>query len=183
MAHTHQEATPFYGLMAEFTSPDALLAAARRVREAGYTKFDAFSPFPIHGLGEAIGFKEKSVAKIVLGGGITGLIAGYGLEYWASVIAYPMNIGGRPYHTWPMFVPPAFETTILFASFAALFGMLALNGLPQPYHPVFNAPRFSMASQESFFLVVEAGDPKFDAEGTRHMLTSLQPREIVEVAH
>jgi hypothetical protein len=183
MAHTHQEATPFYGLMAEFTSPDALLAAARRVREAGYTKFDAFSPFPIHGLGEAIGFKEKSVAKIVLGGGITGLIAGYGLEYWASVIAYPMNIGGRPYHTWPMFVPPAFETTILFASFAALFGMLALNGLPQPYHPVFNAPRFSLASQESFFLVVEADDPKFDAEGTRHMLTSLQPREIVEVAH
>jgi len=183
MAHHQAAAAPFYGLMAEFTTPDALLAAARRAREAGYTKFDAFSPFPIHGMGEAIGFKERSVAPIVLGGGIAGLIAGYGLEYWTSVIAYPMNIGGRPFHTWPMFVPPAFETTILFASIAALVGMLALNGLPQPYHPVFNAPRFSLASQESFFLVVEADDPKFDAEGTRQMLTSLQPREIVEVAH
>ena len=183
MAHQHAAAAPFYGLMAEFASADALVDAARRVREAGYTKFDAFSPFPIHGMGEAIGFKEKSVAKIVLAGGIMGLLAGYGLEYWTSVIDYPMNIGGRPFHTWPMFVPVAFETTILFASIAAVVGMFALNGLPQPYHPVFNAPRFTRASQDAFFLVVEADDPKFDAEGTRHMLTSLQPSEIVEVAH
>jgi len=183
MTHTRTPATPFYGLMAEFADSSALLSAARRVREAGYTKFDAFSPFPIHGLGEAIGFKERSVAKIVLVGGIIGLIAGYSLEYWTTVIAYPLNIGGRPLHSWPMFVPPAFETTILFAAIAAVVGMLALNGLPQPYHPVFNAPRFSMASQDSFFLVIEADDPKFDAEGTRQMLTSLQPREIVEVAH
>jgi hypothetical protein len=153
------------------------------VRDAGYTKFDAFSPFPIHGLGEAIGFKERSVAKIVLIGGIIGLIAGYSLEYWTSVVDYPLNIGGRPMHSWPMFVPPAFETTILFAAIAAVVGMLGLNGLPQPYHPVFNVPRFSMASQDSFFLVIESDDPKFDAEGTRQMLTSLQPREIVEVAH
>lgn len=183
MAHQTPAAAPFYGLMAEFPSADALLTAARRVRDAGYTKFDTFSPFPIHGMGEAIGFKEKSVAPIVLVGGIVGLLAGYGLEYWTSVIAYPLNIGGRPYHSWPMFIPPAFETTILFASISALVGMLALNGLPQPYHPVFNAPKFSMASQDSFFLVIEAGDPKFDASETRRMLDALQPREVVEVAH
>lgn len=183
MAHDTTAASPFYGLMAEFATADALLEAAGRVRDAGYTKFDAFSPFPIHGMPEAIGFKDRSVARIVLAGGIIGLLAGYGLEYWTSVIAYPLNIGGRPQHSWPMFVPPAFETTILFAAIAAVVGMLALNGLPQPYHPVFNVPRFSLASQESFFLVVEAGDPKFDAEGTRQMLASLQPKEVVEVAH
>ncbi len=183
MAHAQTTATPFYGLMAEFANPDALLAAARRVRDAGYTKFEAYSPFPIHGLGEAVGFKERSVSKIVLTGGIVGLIAGYGLEYWTSVISYPMNIGGRPQHSWPIFVPPAFETTILFAAIAAVVGMLALNGLPQPYHPVFNAPRFSMASQDSFFLVIEADDPKFEAAEARRLLDSLQPREVVEVAH
>jgi hypothetical protein len=182
MAHDKPVATS-YGLMAEFPDAESLLAAVRRVRDAGYTKFDAFSPFPIHGMPEAIGFKDRSVAPIVLAGGIAGLVAGYGLQYWTSVIAYPINIGGRPYHSWPMFVPPAFETTILFASIAALVGMLALNGLPQPYHPVFNAPRFSLASQESFFLVVEADDPKFEADGTRRMLDSLQPREVVEVPH
>lgn len=184
MAHQQTApATPYYGLMAEFDNPDALIKAARAAREAGFTKIDAYSPFPIHGLGEAIGFKEKSVAKIVLTGGIVGLIAGYSLEYWTSVIAYPINIGGRPLHSWPMFVPPAFETTILFAAISAVVGMLALNGLPQPYHPVFNAPRFSMATQDAFFLVVEADDPKFDATETRRWLDSLQPREVVEVAH
>ena len=182
MAHATPAASS-YGLMAEFPDAESLLAAVRRVRDAGYTKFDAFSPFPIHGMPEAIGFKDRSVAPIVLGGGIVGLMVGYGLEYWTSVIAYPLNIGGRPYHSWPMFIPPAFETTILFASISALVGMLALNGLPQPYHPVFNAPRFSLASQESFFLVIESADPKFDGNTTRQMLTSLQPREVVEVAH
>jgi hypothetical protein len=132
---------------------------------------------------EAIGFKDRSVAPIVLGGGIAGLMVGYGLQYWTSVIAYPLNIGGRPYHSWPMFIPPAFETTILFAAISAVVGMLALNGLPQPYHPVFNAPRFSLASQESFFLVIETEDPKFEAAETRRLLDSLQPREVVEVAH
>jgi len=182
MAHD-RPVSASYGLMAEFPDAESLLAATRRVRDAGYTKFDAFSPFPIHGMPEAIGFKDRSVAPIVLAGGITGLVAGYGLQYWTSVIAYPINIGGRPYHSWPMFIPPAFETTILFASIAALVGMLALNGLPMPYHPVFNAPRFLLASQESFFLVVEADDPKFEADGTRRMLDSLHPREVVEVPH
>lgn len=185
MAHTPAAATPYYGLMAEFDSADALLAGAKKVRDAGYTKFDAFSPFPIHGMGDAVGFhpKQNRVAPAVLAGGITGLLVGAGLQYWTSVIAYPMNIGGRPYNSWPMFVPPAFETTILFAAFAAVFGMLAMNGLPQPYHPVFNAPRFQLASQDRFFLVVEAIDPKFEADGTRRLLDSLGPKEVVEVAH
>lgn len=185
MAHTKTPATPYYGLMAEFDNSDALLAAARGVRDAGYTKIDAYTPMPIHGLGEAVGFRDKDnkVAPAVLTGGIIGLLVGAGLQYWTSVIAYPMNIGGRPYNSWPMFVPPAFETTILFAAFAAVFGMLAMNGLPQPYHPVFNAPRFHLASQERFFLVVEAADPKFEADGTRRLLDSLEPKEIVEVPH
>jgi hypothetical protein len=178
MAHGSAPAG-LYGLLAEFDSADALLAAAQRVREAGFTKTDAFSPFPIHGLAEAIGFREHLVPKFVLAGGIAGALTGYGLEYWSSVIEYPMNIGGRPFHAWVSFIPPAFETTILFAAFTAAIAMIALNGLPQPYHPVFNAPRFSLASQDKFFLVIEAADPRFDLEGTRAWLARLHPREVV----
>jgi hypothetical protein len=171
----------FYGLLAEFDSADSLLTAATAVGKAGYTKTDAFSPFPIHGLAEAIGFNEKIIPKIILAGGITGLLAGAGLEYWTQVIAYPMNIAGRPFNAWGAYIPPAFETTILFGSFAAVIAMLALNGLPQPYHPVFNAPRFSLASQDKFFLVIEAADPKFNLDTTRAFLAGLHPREVVQV--
>ena len=170
-----------YGLLAEFESAQALLDAAHEVRAAGYTKTDAYSPFPIHGLAEALGFRERSVAPIVFMGGLTGALAGYGLEYWTQVIAYPLNIGGRPYHSWVSFIPPAFETTILFGAFSAVIGMLALNGLPQPYHPVFNAPRFHLASRDTFFLGIEATDPKFDALKTRAFLASLHAREVVDV--
>ncbi len=183
MAHGTTAATPYYGLMAEFGSADALLRAAHRVREAGYTKTDAYSPFPIHGLAEALGFKDRRISKFVLAGGILGALVGYGLQYWASVIAYPLNIGGRPYHSWVSFIPPAFETTILFAAFTAGITMMALNGLPQPYHPVFNAPRFSLASQDGFFLTIEAADPRFDERAARELLTSLSPREVVAVEH
>ena len=169
--------------MAEFDSADALLTAATAVGRAGYTKTDAFSPFPIHGMAEALGFKEKHVAPIVLAGGIAGMLGGYGLEYWTQVIAYPLNIGGRPYHSWVSFIPPAFETTILFGAFAAVFGMLALNGLPQPYHPVFNHERFSRVTTDGFFLAIEAADPKFEAHATRQFLAGLHAREVVEVAH
>jgi hypothetical protein len=169
--------------MAEFDSAQALLDAAGKVRAAGYTRADAFSPFPIHGLAEALGFRERHVAPIVLGAGITGAIAGYGLQYWTKVIAYPLNIGGRPLHSWVSFIPPAFETTILFAAFSAVIGMIVLNGLPQPYHPVFNAPRFDRASQDAFFLAIEASDPRFDANATRQFLSSLNPSEVVEVDH
>ena len=168
-----------YGLLAEFETPQALLDAATRVQEAGYVKTDAFSPMPIHGLAEALGFREHLVPKIILGGGIAGLITGYGLQYWTQVVDYPMNIGGRPEWSWIAWIPPMFELTILFAALSAVFGMLALNGLPQPYHPVFNAARFERASQDAFFLVIEAGDPKFDLDQTRAFLSGLHPREVV----
>jgi hypothetical protein len=180
MAHTTAPTGP-YGLLAEFDTADDLLEAATKVGAAGYTKTDAFSPFPIHGLAEAIGFSEHKIPIIILIGALIGLAAGAGLEYWTQVIAYPMNIAGRPYWAWVAYVPPAFETTILFGSFAAAGGMLALNGLPQPYHPVFNAPRFQFASQDKFFLVIEAKDPKFNVDQTRAFLTSLHPREVVAV--
>jgi hypothetical protein len=183
MAHATTAAAPAsFGLMAEFGTAQALLDAAAATRKAGYTKTDAHSPFPIHGMEEALGIKERLVAPIVLMGGLTGAVAGYGLEYWTQVIAQPLNIGGRPYHSWVSFIPPAFETTILFAAFAAVLGMLALNGLPQPYHPVFNAPSFDRASQDRFFLVIESADARFDAMGTRQFLQSLHPIEVVDVA-
>ena len=179
---THAPSNPgVYGLLAEFESPSALLDAAEKVTAAGYTKTDAFSPFPIHGLSGALNFHERKVAPIILVGGLTGLAVGWGLEYWTQVIDFPMNIGGRPFNSWVSFIPPAFETTILFAAFSAVIGMLALNGLPRPYHPVFNAPRFDRASQDGFFLVIEAVDPRFDLEKTKAFLADLRPREVVVV--
>lgn len=170
-----------FGLLAEFDTPDALLQAAEKVTAEGYLRTDAFTPFPVHGLDQAIGFKERRVAPIILAGGIIGLLTGFGLQYYAQVIAYPLNIGGRPDYSWIAWIPPMFETTVLFAAFAAVFGMLGLNGLPRLYHPVFNAPRFALASQERFFLVIEASDPKFDLEKTRAFLAGLNPREVVAV--
>jgi hypothetical protein len=181
MAHGHDAAAPRYGLMAEFDSAQALLDAAHRVRGAGYTKADAYSPFPIHGLAEALGFRERHIAPIVFAAGLTGALVGYGLEYWTQVIDLPLNIGGRPFHSWVSFIPPAFETTILFAAFSSAISMIVLNGLPQPYHPVFNAKRFHRASQDKFFLAIEASDPKFDADATRQFLQGLQATEVVDV--
>jgi hypothetical protein len=183
MAHGAQTTTPFYGLMAEFDSAQALLRAANKVREAGYTKTDAYSAFPIHGLAEALGFRDRRLSRFVLLGGITGGLVGYGLQYWTSVIAYPLNIGGRPLHSWVSFIPPTFELTILFAAFTAGITMMALNGLPQPYHPIFNAPRFSHASQDAFFLAIEASDPRFSEQETRAFLEGLNSREGVAVEH
>ncbi|HWB30006.1 MAG TPA: DUF3341 domain-containing protein [Vicinamibacterales bacterium] len=176
----HAATSPaLYGLLAEFDSAQALLDAAKQVHAAGYTKADAFSPLPIHGLAEALGFRERRISPLVLCGGIVGALAGYGLEYWTQVIAYPMNIGGRPFHSWVAFIPPAFETTILFSAFTAGLSMLAMNGLPQPYHPVFNAERFARASQDAYFLVIEAADPRFDVEQTGAFLAGLHAREVV----
>jgi hypothetical protein len=170
-----------HGLLAEFESAQALLDAAHQAHAAGYTKTDAYSPFPIHGLAEALGFRERAVAPIVFLGGLTGCAAGYLLQYWTQVIDYPMNVGGRPYHSWVSFIPPTFETTILFGAFAAVLGMLALNGLPQPYHPVFHAERFHLATRDAFFLAIEADDPRYDAERTRAFLAGLKAREVVEL--
>jgi hypothetical protein len=170
-----------YGLMAEFDDPNALVAAAGRAHSAGYRRLDAYTPFPIEELGEALGVQRTAVPLLVLIGGIAGAIAGFGLAYYTSVISYPLNIGGRPLNSWPAFIIPTFETTILFAAATAVFGMLALNGLPQLYHPVFNAPRFRMATRDRFFLCVEARDPKFNLDETRRFLEGLGAREVSDV--
>ncbi len=176
-----KKAPDIYGIMAEFDSPTAIVAAARQAYEAGYRKMDAYTPFPIEELAEAIGFHKNRLPLLVLIGGLIGCIGGYLLQYYLSVIAYPINVGGRPLHSWPAFIPPTFETTVLIAAFFAVFGMLALNGLPQPYHPVFNVPRFELASRTHFFLCIEASDPKFDLIQTRRFLESLGASEVTDV--
>ena len=178
----HQPPTStLYGLMAEFDNPNALTEAAKRTYAAGYRKMDAYSPFPIEPVWEAMGVHDRPVSFFVLCGGILGMFSGFGLCYWVSTMAYPLNVGGRPYNSWPSFIPVTFELTILFASFAAVLSMIGLNGLPMPYHPTFNVPAFLRASQDKFFLVIESLDPKFDRAKTFEFLKSLGPREINEV--
>jgi Alternative complex III, ActD subunit len=173
--------TPIYGLMAEFDTAQHLVDAAHHTHEAGYQKIDAYSPFPIEGLAEAIGFTKNRVPLVVLIGGLVGGLSGYLMQYWISAVSYPINVGGKPYHSWPAFIVVTFEMTILFAGLAAVFGMLALNGLPMPYHPVFNVPRFAMATKDRFFLIVFSSDPKYDPAETRSFLESLGGRFIAEV--
>ncbi|HEX8921504.1 MAG TPA: DUF3341 domain-containing protein [Pyrinomonadaceae bacterium] len=172
---------PLYGLMAEFETPTDVVEAARATYDAGYRRINAYSPYPIEELAEAIGFHSTRLPVIVLIGGIIGGLVGYGLQYYVAVIDYPLNVGGRPFHSWPSFIPITFEMTILFAALSAVFGMLALNKLPQPYHPVFNAERFALASRDRFFLVIEANDPKFEPDKVRSFLKTLNPREVVDV--
>lgn len=170
-----------YGLLAEFHDPTALVEATRRTVEAGYRRVDAFTPFPIHGLDEALHFHDRRLPLIVLAGGVVGAATGFGLQTWIHTVAYPMNYGGKPYFAWPAFIPVTFELMVLIAGIAAVVGLLVLNGLPMPYHPVFNAPRFALASRDRFFLLVEAADPKFDRVATRQFLESLGAYEVVEL--
>jgi hypothetical protein len=170
-----------YGLMAEFDNPTSVVVAARKTYEAGYRKMDAYSPYPIEELSEAVGFHSNRVPLIVLLSGLAGLFAGLGLQIWTSAIEYPLNVGGRPLISWPAFVPVTFEMTVLLAAFGAVLGMILLNGLPRPYHPVFNAPRFELASRTHFFLCIEAEDAKFDLGETRKFLESLGANEVTDV--
>jgi Protein of unknown function (DUF3341) len=189
-----------YGLAAEFDDPDKILEAVHKMKAAGYRQMDAYTPFPVHGMTEALDCHDPKVPWIVFLMGIFGTVNGYMLEYTTSTpvldhlprfvrnlpgmneMSYPMNIGGRPFHSWPNFIPVAFETTILFAALGAVVGMLLLNGLPRPYHSIFNAPRFELVSQDKFLLCIEAADPKFDYEATWQFLQSLGPDLVSEVA-
>jgi hypothetical protein len=177
------ERPPIYGLMAEFDTPDELIEAARRAHNAGFQRMDAYAPYPIEELSEAMGHHHSPLPLMVLVGGVVGAFTGFFLQYWVNLIVYPLNIGGRPYLSWPAFVVPTFELTILFAGITAVVGMIVLNGLPQPYHPVFNVPRFSLASRDRYFLVIEARDSQFDLDGTRRFLADLNPSEVSEVEH
>ncbi len=170
-----------YGLLAEFDNPNDLVRATRQAYAAGYRKLDAYSPYPVEEAWEAIPHHSNRVPLAVLCGALAGMCAGFGLQTWASTMYYPMNIGGRPDLSWPSFIPITFELAVLFASFAAVFGMLMMNGLPQPYHPLFNSPRFATASRDRFFLCIEAQDPLFDRQDTLRFLASLEPREVAEV--
>ena len=182
MSHaTH--VSPIYGLLAEFETPTQLVEAAKAAYAAGYRKMDAYSPFPIEEASEAIGFHKTRVPLIVLLGGLLGGASAYALQYWINCISYPLNIAGRPWHSWPAFIIPTFEMTILFAGLSGVFGMFALNGLPMPYHPLFNVDRFAAVTRDRFFLCVEAADPKFDLVGTQQFMESLTPLSIAEVPH
>ncbi len=174
---------PVYGLLAEFENPTALAAAARRVRERGYRRVEAYSPFAIEEVNEALGLHHNKLPFIVLCGGILGGLTGYFMQYYIAVWDFPINVGGRPLHSWPSFIVITFELTILFAAVATVLGLFGLCGLPMPYHPVFNVPRFAFASRDRFFICIEASDPLFDRHETAEFLHSLAPREVSEVAH
>ena len=181
--HISKPRPPIYGLMAEFHTPEEAIGAARRTHQAGYRKIDAYSPYPVEELTEALGFHHTRLPLIVLIGGLTGCIGGFSLQYWASTTYYAMNVAGRPFNSWPSFVPITFECTVLLAALSAVLGMLALNGLPMPYHPTFNVERFALASRDRFFLVVEATDPMFDRQKTAEFLRGLTDYGVYEVEH
>ena len=169
MAHTLETSNALHGVMAEFENAQTLVDAARKTMSQGFTRVEAYTPVPIEELNDIIHQKRTVLPKLVLAGGLTGMATGFALQYWASVIEYPMNVGGRPLASWTTFIVPSYELTILFASLTAAIGMALLSGLPQPYHPVFNVDRFSMASSDKFFLVIESTDPKFgDATNFLH---------------
>jgi hypothetical protein len=180
--HSIEHSDPLYGLMAEFETAGELVAAARRTKEAGFKKFDAYTPFPIHELDDAMDLHDNRVSLFTLIGGLVGCATGFGLASWVEAVALPLNIGGRPFISAPMYIPITFELTVLFGGLTAAISMIIMNGMPSPYHPVFNVERFADASRNKFFLCIESDDPNFDRELTAGFLESLGPEEISEVA-
>ncbi len=179
--HGHHETEAIlFGVCAEFAAPGDLIRAAEKAREAGFTRMDGFSPFPVHGLTDAMGFNDVKVPYSIFFAGIIGAVVGLGLQWYTAVIDYPMNVGGRPLFSWPSFIPVTYECTILFSALTAVFGMLAFNGFPKPYHPIFSAPNFGRASQDGFFLCLENG-PDFDAQKAEELLTSLNAKNVSRV--
>ncbi len=170
-----------YGVLAEFREPEQLVRAALKTRAAGYRRFDAYSPMPVEGLPEAIGFMRTRMPLVVLVGGIIGALVGYGFQYWVATVAYPLNVGGRPLNSWPSFIPVTFETTVLVASLFGVLGMLALNGLPRPHHPLFAIDEFARATRDRFFLCIEAADAGFDVQATRAFLSEAGALEVFDV--
>jgi len=180
-SHHRRHEPPLYGVIAEFEGPNELVHAARKVYEQGYRRINGYSPYPIEELSEAIGFTHTSLPLIVFIGGVLGGLAGFFMQYYIEVIDYPINVGGKPFNSWPAFIPITFECTVLAAAFSAVLGMLILNKLPQPYHPVFNTPNFALATNDRFFLAVEANDPKFDHDKVESLLRSLNALEVSDV--
>lgn len=181
-SHSYYDHHGMYGLMAEFEHPEELVKAAHRAHSAGFRKVEGYSPLPLEGLSEALGYKRNFVSLVVLIGGLAGCIGGFTLMYWIATIAYPHNVAGHPMNSWPAFIPATFECTVLLAALSAVIGMFAMNGLPQPYHPVFNVPQFAeRASRDRFFLVIEAADPLFDPEKTRGFMNELEPMGVFDV--
>jgi hypothetical protein len=173
--------TRLYGLLAEFDNPTALVHAVRRAREEGYRRLDAYTPYPVEELTEALEFRRTRMPLVIFIGGVVGCVSGYLLQMYCAAWDYPINVGGRPLNSWPAFIPVMFELTVLIASLAAVFGLLGLCGLPRPHHPLFNVPRFALATRDRFFLCIEKRDPRFDLETTRAFLRELNPAEVSEV--
>lgn len=171
-----------YGILAEFASSDALLNAARGMRSHGHERLEAYTPYAVEGLSEALGIKPNRVPLMTLAGGTVGGVGGYFMQWYAAAVSYPINVGGRPLHSWPMFIPVTFELTILCAAFAAAIGMLAANGLPRLRHPIFDAPGFDLATRNRHFLCVRPEGPDFDRQDVREALARWEPVAISEVA-
>lgn len=172
-----------FGVIAEFRNAPEVLDAAEKSYAAGYRSMDAYTPMPVHGLAEAMGHHNNMLPKIIFCGGLMGLIGGFSLCYWVAAMELPYNIGGRPLNSWPSFIPVTFETTILLSAFSAVFGMLGLNGLPRPHHPVFGVEGFERASEDRFYLCIESDDAKFDPADTRTFLEKFDPVSVQEVAN
>lgn len=182
MTHDHDTAAPaVHGVMAEFGTADALIAATRRARQAGYTRMDGYSPYPVGEVADELGFPRSEIGAVMFIGGLVGATVGFLMQYYLNGVEYPLNIGGKPYFSWPQFVPITWELLVLTASLSGVIGLLALCGLPQPYHPVFNVPQFARATRDRFFLVIEAADPRFDTARVREFMGTLSPLSVEEV--